>query len=60
MSPTILSVRSQLPLNSNSKISTLETKSSKMSIFHLLAKTNDSSSNLNPTHQHESKGMLSF
>ena len=60
ISPTMLSVRSQLLPSSNSTFPTLGEKSSKMSIFLPINQNSDSTLKLNPTRQHESMGMLGF
>ena len=59
-SPTMLSMRSKLCPSSNSTFPTLGTKSSKMSFFLLVSQNNDLRSKLNPTRQHEFRGIVSF
>ena len=56
----MLSIRSQLLLNSNSTFSILGEKLSKMSNFFSVNQKSDPTLKLNPTHQHESKDMLGF
>ena len=60
MSQTVFFVRSQLLSNSNSKFPTLRAKLFKVSTFLRVSQNSDLSSQLNPTHQHDSKGILSF
>ena len=57
-SPTVLSEHLQLLPNSNFTFLTLGAILSKMSNFYM--SVDDSILKLNPTHQHESMGMLSF
>ena len=58
-SPTMLSVRPQLLLSSNSKISTLGAMVQNVK-FLSVGENKDLSLNLNSTHQHDSRGMLGF